>query len=100
MKIAAFNIQRFGKNKLSDPDVLQTLVKVTPQRTFLFLLKAGVQQRSSSMKLFHEQAMIQKVVCAPQIVSRYDIILILEVVDISGEAVKTFLEALNTFVSA
>ncbi|XP_011615749.2 deoxyribonuclease 1 like 4, tandem duplicate 1 [Takifugu rubripes] len=57
MKIAAFNIQKFGKNKLSDPDVLRTLVKI---------------------------------------VSRYDIILILEVVDISGEAVKTFLEALNT----
>uniref|UniRef100_A0A671UHG7 Deoxyribonuclease 1 like 4, tandem duplicate 1 n=1 Tax=Sparus aurata TaxID=8175 RepID=A0A671UHG7_SPAAU len=31
----------------------------------------------------------------PQIVSRYDIIVILEVVDISGESVETFLEALN-----
>lgn len=35
-----------------------------------------------------------------QIVSRYDIILILEVVDISGEAVKTFLDALNKLVLA
>ncbi|XP_059184089.1 deoxyribonuclease-1-like [Centropristis striata] len=56
MKIASFNIQKFGKNKVSDPDVLSVLVKI---------------------------------------VSRYDIILILEVVDISGEAVKIFLDALN-----
>ncbi|XP_070758634.1 deoxyribonuclease-1-like [Enoplosus armatus] len=57
MKIASFNIQRFGKNKVSDPDVLNILAKI---------------------------------------VSRYDIIVILEVVDISGEAVKTLLDALNT----
>ncbi|XP_054473378.1 deoxyribonuclease 1 like 4, tandem duplicate 1 [Anoplopoma fimbria] len=56
MKIASFNIQKFGKNKVSDPDVLSILVKV---------------------------------------VSRYDIIVILEVVDISGESVQTFLDALN-----
>lgn len=37
--------------------------------------------------------------CRPlQIVSRYDIIVILEVVDISGESVKTFLDALNEWV--
>lgn len=29
MKIASFNIQKFGKNKVSDPDVLNILVKVT-----------------------------------------------------------------------
>uniref|UniRef100_A0A3Q3X7S2 Deoxyribonuclease n=1 Tax=Mola mola TaxID=94237 RepID=A0A3Q3X7S2_MOLML len=56
MKIASFNIQRFGKNKVSDPDILSILVKI---------------------------------------VSRYDIILILEVVDVSGESVKTFLDTLN-----
>ncbi|XP_019952256.2 deoxyribonuclease 1 like 4, tandem duplicate 1 [Paralichthys olivaceus] len=56
MKVASFNIQKFGKNKVSDPDILQILTRI---------------------------------------VSRYDIILILEVVDISGESVKTFLEALN-----
>ncbi|XP_049431018.1 deoxyribonuclease-1-like [Epinephelus fuscoguttatus] len=56
MKIASFNIQKFGINKVSNPDVLSILVKV---------------------------------------VSRYDITLILEVVDISGESVKTFLDALN-----
>ncbi|XP_068578296.1 deoxyribonuclease 1 like 4, tandem duplicate 1 [Cebidichthys violaceus] len=56
MKIASFNIQKFGKNKVSDPDVLNILVKI---------------------------------------VSRYDIIVILEVVDISGESVQTFLDALN-----
>ncbi|XP_037621647.1 deoxyribonuclease 1 like 4, tandem duplicate 1 [Sebastes umbrosus] len=56
MKIAAFNIQKFGKNKVSDPDVLNVLIRV---------------------------------------VSRYDIIVILEVVDISGESVKTFQDALN-----
>lgn len=41
--------------------------------------------------------------CPPppyQIVSRYDIILILEVVDVSGESVKTFLDTLNKSVSA
>lgn len=39
-------------------------------------------------------------VCAPQIVSRYDIILILEVVDKKGKAVKTFRDALKALVSA
>ncbi|XP_035486064.1 deoxyribonuclease 1 like 4, tandem duplicate 1 [Scophthalmus maximus] len=58
MKVASFNIQKFGKNKVSDPDVLNILV---------------------------------------MIVSRYDIILILEVVDSSGESVKTFLDALNKY---
>lgn len=28
MKVASFNIQKFGKNKVSDPDVLNILVKV------------------------------------------------------------------------
>ncbi|XP_053171571.1 deoxyribonuclease-1-like [Scomber japonicus] len=56
MKVASFNIQKFGKNKVSDPDVLNILVKI---------------------------------------ISRYDIIVILEVVDISGESVKTLMEALN-----
>ncbi|KAK1901061.1 Deoxyribonuclease gamma [Dissostichus eleginoides] len=57
MKIAAFNIQKFGRNKVSDPDVLKILIKI---------------------------------------VSRYDIVVILEVVDISGDSVITFLDALNT----
>ncbi|XP_059425049.1 deoxyribonuclease gamma-like isoform X1 [Carassius carassius] len=58
MKVASFNIQRFGKSKLSDPFVLKTLIKI---------------------------------------VSRYDIILILEVVDASGDAVDNFLKELNKF---
>lgn len=33
MKIAAFNVQKFGKNKLSDPEVLNILVKVTHKHT-------------------------------------------------------------------
>ncbi|CAM4661166.1 unnamed protein product [Leuciscus chuanchicus] len=49
MKVASFNIQRFGKSKLSDP----------------------------------------------AIVSRYDVIVILEVVDSSGAAVDNFLKELN-----
>ncbi|XP_045884394.1 deoxyribonuclease 1 like 4, tandem duplicate 1 [Micropterus dolomieu] len=56
MKIASFNVQKFGKNKVSDPDVLSVLTKI---------------------------------------VSRYDIIVILEVVDITGEAVKILLDAVN-----
>ncbi|XP_036960809.1 deoxyribonuclease gamma-like isoform X2 [Acanthopagrus latus] len=56
MKIASFNVQRFGMAKVSDPDVLSTLVKI---------------------------------------VSRYDLILILEVVDVSGRSVKVLLEELN-----
>ncbi|KAG8007955.1 Deoxyribonuclease-1-like 1, partial [Nibea albiflora] len=56
MKVASFNIQKFGKNKVSDPDVLNILTKI---------------------------------------ISRYDIIVILEVVDISGESVKTLMDALN-----
>ncbi|XP_040009324.1 deoxyribonuclease gamma-like [Xiphias gladius] len=56
MKIASFNVQRFGLAKVSDPDVLSTLVKI---------------------------------------VSRYDIILILEVVDVSGNSVKVLMEELN-----
>ncbi|XP_061760170.1 deoxyribonuclease-1-like isoform X2 [Nerophis ophidion] len=56
MKIAAFNIQRFGLTKVSNPDVLSALVKI---------------------------------------VSRYDIIVILEVVDVSGAAVELFVKELN-----
>ncbi|CAL9707427.1 unnamed protein product [Knipowitschia caucasica] len=56
MKIASFNIQKFGRNKASDPTVMGILAKI---------------------------------------VSRYDIILILEVVDISGTSIKTLLEAIN-----
>lgn len=56
MKIASFNVQRFGIKKVSDPFVLSTLVKI---------------------------------------VSRYDIILILEVTDVSGESVDIFLNELN-----
>ncbi|KAK5863746.1 hypothetical protein PBY51_000754 [Eleginops maclovinus] len=56
MKIASFNAQRFGQTKVSDPDVLSTLVKI---------------------------------------VSRYDIIVIIEVVDVTGAAVKLFLKELN-----
>ncbi|XP_041802486.1 deoxyribonuclease-1-like isoform X2 [Chelmon rostratus] len=57
MKIASFNVQRFGLMKVSDPDVVSTLVKI---------------------------------------VSRYDIILILEVVDVSGESVKLLMKELNS----
>ncbi|XP_028680673.1 deoxyribonuclease 1 like 4, tandem duplicate 1 [Erpetoichthys calabaricus] len=56
MKIASFNVQRFGVNKISNPDILPVLIKI---------------------------------------VSRYDIILILEVVDIKNKAVKDFLKKLN-----
>ncbi|KAG9340598.1 hypothetical protein JZ751_021153 [Albula glossodonta] len=56
MKIASFNIQKFGLNKISDPAVVSILVKI---------------------------------------VSRYDIILILEVVDVSGSAAESFLMELN-----
>ncbi|XP_029361922.1 deoxyribonuclease-1-like isoform X2 [Echeneis naucrates] len=56
MKIASFNVRRFGVAKVSDQDVLSILVKI---------------------------------------VSRYDVILILEVVDVSGDSVKLFLNELN-----
>ncbi|XP_014892113.1 deoxyribonuclease gamma-like isoform X1 [Poecilia latipinna] len=56
MKIAAFNIQKFGRSKVSDADVLKILVKI---------------------------------------ISRYDIIVILEVVDASGKSVDTLVQALN-----
>ncbi|XP_030634125.1 deoxyribonuclease-1-like 2 [Chanos chanos] len=58
MKIAAFNIQKFGRSKISDPAVLSTLIKI---------------------------------------ISRYDITVILEVVDASGTSVDTLLEELNKF---
>ncbi|CAG6021591.1 unnamed protein product [Menidia menidia] len=56
MKIAAFNAQRFGLAKVSDPDVLSILIKI---------------------------------------VSRYDIIVILEVVDVSGASITQLLAELN-----
>ncbi|XP_056131054.1 deoxyribonuclease-1-like [Lampris incognitus] len=56
MKIASFNVRRFGVTKVSDPDVLSTLVKI---------------------------------------VSRYDIVLILEVVDVSGSSVNLLMTELN-----
>ncbi|KTF71531.1 hypothetical protein cypCar_00049305 [Cyprinus carpio] len=58
MKVASFNVQRFGNAKLSETFVQETLIKI---------------------------------------VSRYDIILILEVVDSSGIAVERFLKALNEY---
>lgn len=36
MKIAAFNIQKFGKRKLSDPAVAQTLIKVKTNASAVF----------------------------------------------------------------
>ncbi|XP_064161313.1 deoxyribonuclease-1-like [Anguilla rostrata] len=56
MKVASFNIQRFGENKVSDGKIVSTLVKI---------------------------------------VSRYGIILILEVVDAKGTAMRKFLQELN-----
>ncbi|XP_030641034.1 deoxyribonuclease-1-like [Chanos chanos] len=56
MKIASFNVQRFGLAKISDPKVLSTLVKI---------------------------------------VSRYDIIVIIEVTDVTGDSVDLFLKELN-----
>ncbi|XP_061114211.1 deoxyribonuclease-1-like isoform X2 [Conger conger] len=56
MKIASFNVQRFGLSKVSKPNVLSTLIKI---------------------------------------VSRYDIIVILEVVDVSGASVERFVTELN-----
>lgn len=56
MKIASFNVQRFGVSKVSNPDVLSTLVKI---------------------------------------VSRYDIILIIEVTDVTGASVQMFVNELN-----
>ncbi|XP_043977081.1 deoxyribonuclease-1-like [Gambusia affinis] len=56
MKIAAFNIQKFGQKKVSDAIILNHLV---------------------------------------QIISRYDIIVILEVVDETGKAVDVLMNALN-----
>ncbi|KAM4583493.1 deoxyribonuclease 1 like 4, tandem duplicate 1 [Fundulus diaphanus] len=56
MKIAAFNIQKFGRSKVSDPEVLKILVKI---------------------------------------ISRYDIIVILEVVDATGKSVETLMKELK-----
>ncbi|KAK5602704.1 hypothetical protein CRENBAI_003683 [Crenichthys baileyi] len=56
MKIAVFNVQKFGRRKVSDPEVLKILVKI---------------------------------------ISRYDIIVILEVVDAKGKSVETLKQALN-----
>ncbi|KAJ8359062.1 hypothetical protein SKAU_G00155870 [Synaphobranchus kaupii] len=56
MKVASFNIQRFGESKVSDTQTLANLIKI---------------------------------------VSRYGIILILEVVDVKGTAMMTFLKELN-----
>lgn len=38
MKVAAFNIQKFGRSKVASPDVLEILVKVTHINGFLGLL--------------------------------------------------------------
>uniref|UniRef100_A0A8B9GW15 Uncharacterized protein n=1 Tax=Astyanax mexicanus TaxID=7994 RepID=A0A8B9GW15_ASTMX len=56
MKIASFNIQKFGKKKFQDPKVQSIVFKI---------------------------------------VSRYDIVLILEVVDESEKTAETFLKDLN-----
>uniref|UniRef100_A0A8C6SF75 Endonuclease/exonuclease/phosphatase domain-containing protein n=1 Tax=Neogobius melanostomus TaxID=47308 RepID=A0A8C6SF75_9GOBI len=56
MKIASFNVRKFGRKKASDPNIIRILAKI---------------------------------------VSRYDIILILEVVDISGSSIKILVDAIN-----
>ncbi|KAL4646719.1 deoxyribonuclease-1-like [Arapaima gigas] len=56
MKVASFNVQRFGENKVSDKNVLSSLIKA---------------------------------------MSRYDIIVILEVVDAKGNAMEQFIKELN-----
>uniref|UniRef100_A0A673K126 Deoxyribonuclease 1 like 4, tandem duplicate 1 n=1 Tax=Sinocyclocheilus rhinocerous TaxID=307959 RepID=A0A673K126_9TELE len=56
MKVASFNVRKFGREKLSDKFVRETLIKIA---------------------------------------SRYDIIVILEVVDSSGDSVEKFLRELN-----
>ncbi|XP_016381051.1 deoxyribonuclease gamma-like [Sinocyclocheilus rhinocerous] len=61
MKVTTFNIQKFGKSKLSDLFVLKTLIKVRPIHTYK------------------------------------NIIVILEVVDSSGDSVDNFPEELNKF---
>lgn len=43
MKIASFNVQRFGLKKVSDPAVVSTLVKVKqPKRKALCLVSAKI----------------------------------------------------------
>lgn len=127
MKIAAFNIQRFGKSKLSDPFIMKTLIKVRPVHTCrrsrvtwntcealhlivalllnqwclclinvwnIRLILHGRSRMCGTMTIvicFHVTPLLQ-------IVSRYDIIVILEVVDSSGESVDDFLEELNKWV--
>lgn len=126
MKIAAFNIQKFGKNKLSDPEVLNILLKVT--HTHTHGCKVSIMCLSSELHICNDGRCCRRpgqslhwlivfatkdpaepsrgiyvqseVVCVLQIVSRYDIIVILEVVDAHGKAVKTFFDALKRLVSA
>ena len=89
MKVAAFNIQKFGKSKVSDPEVLSTLVKVTLSLS-LSLTHTHTQRQQSPAEWF----------VLLQIVSQYSIIVILEVVDSTGKSAKKLLDELNKSVSA
>ena len=91
MKVAAFNIQKFGKSKVSDPEVLSTLVKVTLSLSLsLTHTHTHTQRQQSPAEWF----------VLLQIVSQYSIIVILEVVDSTGKSAKKLLDELNKSVSA
>lgn len=83
MKIAAFNVKNLGWSKVSDTTVVKYLVKVI-QRWF-YLWDARVCRSETE----------HVVLCSLQILSRYSVVVVLEVMDKNGEAMTQLLQELN-----
>lgn len=52
MKIAAFNVQKFGKKKLSDPAIIKTLIEVCDINIQYHVLSMSILKRTSEKLLF------------------------------------------------
>lgn len=89
MKIAAFNVKNLGKKKVLDPDVRAYLIKVSSLSS-----KYGQQSLQDLVLIF---IYLHVWLCYLQIVSRYSVVVLLEVVDSSSQAMDFFLEELNKY---
>lgn len=83
MKIAAFNVKNLGWTKVSDATVVKYLVKVTRRPFYLW---DATLCRSETEHV---------VLCFLQILSRYSVVVVLEVMDKNGQAMTQLLQELN-----
>lgn len=83
MKIAAFNVKNLGWSKVSDTTVVKYLVKVIRRSSYLWDTRVC---RSETEHV---------ALCFLQILSRYSVVVVLEVMDKNGKAMTQLLQELN-----